>query len=264
MAESLKPRQSAVRILGRVLEEGETVTAAILEEKDFWEKLGEQFLQGLTDVAVQGIGKMVDGGIDAMFANAQGRQARKAATEDMITSLQGLTDISQANDVQKAAIQSLGIDLSKAEPGQSFKDVAAAQLCKGSCSKEVVDMKDMNLTKRYDSDGVEHEMKLGETKTVVDDKALNKALKQQTRGKSNFVVGMNENGTYQTAASVHRTAASEAAGKSWGGHMNIGSTIPQNNDKDRAFKNEDDARKWAKDNGLSDDQTKALIDRQRF
>ena len=37
MAESLKPRQSAVRILARVLAGGKTVTEAILEEKDFWE-----------------------------------------------------------------------------------------------------------------------------------------------------------------------------------------------------------------------------------
>ena len=35
MAESLKPRQSAVRILARVLNEGKTVAGAILEEKDF-------------------------------------------------------------------------------------------------------------------------------------------------------------------------------------------------------------------------------------
>ena len=35
MAESLKPRQSAVRILMRVLNEGQTVPVAVSAEKDF-------------------------------------------------------------------------------------------------------------------------------------------------------------------------------------------------------------------------------------
>lgn len=44
------------------------------EEKDFWTKLGESMLEGLADVAIQGVGKMVNNGIDELTARWAGNR----------------------------------------------------------------------------------------------------------------------------------------------------------------------------------------------
>ena len=44
------------------------------EEKSFWEKMGEAAMEGLLNVALQGIGNMVDAGIDAMSDNWAGKR----------------------------------------------------------------------------------------------------------------------------------------------------------------------------------------------
>lgn len=44
------------------------------EKKDFWTKLGESMLEGLADVAIQGVGKMVNNGIDELTARWAGNR----------------------------------------------------------------------------------------------------------------------------------------------------------------------------------------------
>ena len=45
------------------------------EEKDFWTKLGESLMEGLADIAMQGIGRMVNNGVDELFNMRAGNSA---------------------------------------------------------------------------------------------------------------------------------------------------------------------------------------------
>lgn len=54
------------------------------EEKDFWTKLGESLMEGLADIAMQGIGRMVNRGVDVIFDNWAGNSAGREYAANII------------------------------------------------------------------------------------------------------------------------------------------------------------------------------------
>ena len=54
------------------------------EEKDFWTKLGQSLLEGLADVAIQGVGKMVNNGIDELTARWAGNREGRVYASQLI------------------------------------------------------------------------------------------------------------------------------------------------------------------------------------
>jgi len=91
------------------------------EEKDLWDKLLEQALSGLVNIGVQAIGNLANRGIDAMFAAGEAGTARSQATDNALTGLMGISDVSQATPLQQQQMKELGLNTSNCG-GMSFSD----------------------------------------------------------------------------------------------------------------------------------------------
>ncbi|MCQ2410220.1 MAG: hypothetical protein MJ053_01450 [Elusimicrobiaceae bacterium] len=180
------------------------------DNKTLWDKLKEQLLTSLVNIGTQAIGKMVDNGIDRMFASISASGDRSAATSDMTQSLIGLQNVGDATDAQQQAMSDLGIDVGRCG-NMSFAACVKDQ--KPSWYNE----DRMKVATRDSDDGAG--MNSGFSDPGKAQNAMNKYIRQNV---PSFTVGTDDDGNFITRQTTYRNSFAQALNNGSGMHINTG------------------------------------------